>query len=49
MNLVRRRLLVNGMVYSVSPLPQGHLLIGAGGGENIGKRVLELDAQGNTV
>jgi hypothetical protein len=44
-----RRLPVNGMVYGVSRLPNGNTLIGTGGGPDIGKRVVELDPQGNTV
>lgn len=46
---VLRRLPVNGMVFGVSRLPNGNTLIGAGGGKDIGKRVVEIDPQGKTV
>ena len=50
---VLRRFPASGMVYGVSRLPNGHTLIGTGGGkeagQEIGKRALEVDAQGKTV
>ena len=46
---VLRRFPVDGRVFGVSRLPNGHTLIGAGGGPGIGKRALEIDQQGKTV
>lgn len=46
---VRRRFPIDGRVYGVSRLANGHTLVGAGGGPDIGKRVVELDRDGKTV
>ncbi len=46
---VLRRIPVNGMVFGVSRLPNGNTLIGTGGGDNMGKRVVELGPHGNLV
>lgn len=46
---VLKRIPIEGMVYGVSRLKNGNLLIGTGGGENTGKRVIEIDAAGRVV
>ncbi len=46
---VRQRLPVKGLVYAISRLPNGHTLIGTGGGDDMGKSVIEVDAAGATV
>ena len=48
---VVRRFAYPGMTYGVSRLPNGHTLIGTGGGATpeMGKRVVEVDAEGKLV
>lgn len=47
---ILRRFPVDGRPYGVSRLQNGNTLIGAGGGpDGMGRRVVELDPEGNTV
>jgi hypothetical protein len=46
---VLRRIPVKGMVFAVSRLANGNTLVGTGGGKDMGKSVVELDAKGGTV
>jgi hypothetical protein len=46
---VLRRIPVKGMIFAVSRLDNGNTLIGTGGGTDMGKSVIELDAKGTTA
>jgi hypothetical protein len=46
---VRRRFPIDGRPFGVSRLPNGHTLIGTGGGPGIGRTVVEIDSHGNPV
>jgi hypothetical protein len=46
---VLHRFPVKGKPFGVTRLSNGNTLVGAGGGPDIGNRVIELDSRGNTV